>query len=139
MIQFARASFSIHSTETDPDRITEALGLQPTKVGRIGEGRGLGKPRSRHYWGVDGPRLGNTEEDQTGSAALAELVSIMRPAAGKVQNLPADCDAAIWWSADSDSTQGGFVLPAELLSALAELGVPLFGTIYVESDDEPDA
>lgn len=40
----------------------------------------------------------------------------------------------IWWSADSDSSQGGFVLPVELAVQIAALGVDLYGTVFVEPE-----
>ncbi len=58
-----------------------------------------------------------------------------RPATGRIQALPADCEARIWWSTDSDSGQGGFVLPADLSAQIAELGVDLYATVYLEDDD----
>lgn len=42
---------------------------------------------------------------------------------------PADCEAKIRWSADSDSAQGGFVLPTEAIAGIAALGVDLFATV----------
>ncbi|SDZ32666.1 DUF4279 domain-containing protein [Herbiconiux ginsengi] len=138
MIQWGRATFSVNSTATTPERISEILGLIPTTVAHAGSERRLGKPRSHHHWSIDGPRAENTATDQTGKAALAELVSLISPVAENIQNLPADCDVAIWWSADSDSTQGGFVLPAELLRAIAALGVDVYATVYLESDGAHD-
>ena len=51
--------------------------------------------------------------------------------------LPADCETCIWWTADSDSTQGGFVLPVELMAQLAALGVDLYTRVNL--DDRTDA
>jgi hypothetical protein len=37
---------------------------------------------------------------------------------------------------DSDSTQGGFVLPVDLTDKLSELGVDVYATVYLDDSDE---
>ncbi|WP_223622937.1 hypothetical protein [Microbacterium sp. EST19A] len=56
----------------------------------------------------------------------ADVLSALRPA----------CDTVISWYGSSDSSQGGFVMDAELLAGLAALGCVLVGTTYL-SDEEP--
>ena len=139
MIQSDRATFSVHSSETDPALITRVLGVEPTRVVLAGTRRESGKPRPDNHWVVDGPWRSNTEADQTGTGALRDLLARLGPAAGNLQKLPKDCDARIWWSANSDSTQGGFVLPADLSYAIAELGIDVYVTVYLGADDYGDA
>lgn len=136
MIQSGRATFSVQSTETDPDQITRLLGVEPTAIVLAGTGRPSGRAHQVNQWKIDTPWLGNTNADQTGTSALRELMTLLRPAAGKVHELPADCDTRIWWSADSDSTQGGFVLPADLSRTIGKLGVDVYATVYLDRDDE---
>jgi len=38
------------------------------------------------------------------------------------------------WSADSDSVQGGFVLPADVAHQIAMLGVDVYATVYLEDE-----
>ncbi len=70
-----------------------------------------------------------SDDPEDGQRSLRELVARLVPKAAEVRALAAELDAAIRWSAHSDSTQGGFVLNAELLAGIAALGVPLFGTV----------
>lgn len=77
----------------------------------------------------------NDENDQTGTGALRQILDRIQPAEGRVAQLPADCEARIWWSAYSDSLQGGFVLPSELTRRIAALGVDLFVTAYLDEEE----
>ena len=81
---------------------------------------------------MDVERRFNTEADETGTRALSDLVTAARSGIGRFPLLPRDCSARIWWSADSDSTQGGFVIPAELAADIAALGIDVFATVYLE-------
>ncbi len=89
-------------------------------------------------WLLEVKTLANTEEDQTGTRALRNLLDRCIPAAGHVGELPADCEVRIWWSADSDSVQGGFVLPARLTGQIAELGVDVCATVYLDEDHDAE-
>lgn len=126
------------SVETDPDLVTQHLGLSPTTVSRKGEVSRSGRIREHHTWAVDAGALSDDDEDQTGTAALTTLLERCRAAFGRVGTLPADCHARIVWSADSDSAQGGFVLTAALAAQIDALGVDLYGTVYLGDGAERD-
>ena len=81
---------------------------------------------------MDVERRFNTEADETGTRALSDLVTAARSGIGRFPLLPTDCSPRIWWSADSDSTQGGFVIPAELAANIAALGIDVYATVYLE-------
>lgn len=117
------------SVETDPDLVTQHLGLLATIVIRKGEVSRSGRVRGHHIWAVDAGPLSNDEEDRTGTAALMTLLERCRAAFGRVGTLPADCHARIVWSADSDSAQGGFVLTAAVAAQIAALGVDVYGAV----------
>lgn len=90
--------------------------------------------RDHHVWSLDVESVDNTEEDQTGTGALRELLRRASGAFGRVPNLPSDCGTRVWWSADSDSSQCGFVLPVDLVHQISALGVDVYATVYL--DDE---
>jgi hypothetical protein len=136
MIQSGLATFVVTSTETEPELVSKILGLTPTTVEPAGTPRESGRTGAQNQWVIDGSRVENSETDQTGTGALAQLISYIRAAAGKVQDLPADCDVRIWWSAHSDSSQGGFVIPAELSRGIAELGIDLNATVYLDAETD---
>lgn len=135
MIQSGLASFVVHSVATDPDVVTELLGIVPTEIVRRGTVLRSGRVREHHHWDVAVDFVYNDENDQTGTGALRQLLERLRPAEGRVAELPADCEARIWWSAYSDSVQGGFVLKSELTARIAALGVDLFATAYLDEEE----
>jgi len=132
MIQSGRASLTVVSNETDPARISEILGLLPTSIEGRGSVRRSGRTLDHNVWTLDIGRSANTDKDEAGTGALHSLLSVARPAAGNFPLLPADCDAKIWWSADSDSSQGGFVISADLATNIAALGIDVYATVYLE-------
>lgn len=126
------------SVETDPDLVTQHLGLSPTTVNHKGDVSRSGRVRRHHTWAVDAGPLSNDEDDQTGTAALTTLLERCRAARGRVGTLPADCRARIMWPADADFAQGGFVLTAAVAAQIAALGVDLYGTMYLGDGAERD-
>ena len=99
----------------------------------------LGLPPLEHnVWTFDLGRTSNPDGDQTGTRALQDLVNHARPAIGRFPLLPADCDARIRWSADSDSTQGGFVISTGLAANILELGVDVYATVYLEDSNSAE-
>lgn len=141
MIQSGTATFSVQSTETSPEHVTALLGVEPTRVQLVGTQNRSGRVRQVNQWAVHVGEMVNTAADQTGTGALRELLVLLRPAAGKVHQLPEDCHARISWTAYSDSPQGGFVLRADTSRAIADLGVDVFATTYLDDGDgaRPDA
>lgn len=138
MIESGRASFVVSSMDTEPEAISRALGLDPTEVTLKGSVLRSGRVREHHTWSISVDDLANTEEDQTGTRSLRQLLRNTRDAAGKVSGLPDDCEARIWWFGTSGSSQGGFVLPVELAEQIAALGVDLFATVYLDDGSATD-
>ena len=136
MIRTGRASLVVTSTDTEAANISEILALGPTEVLEKGTVLRSGRVREVHVWSLDVASLDNTGGDQTGTRALRELLLRASPAFGRVGNLPNDCETRVWWSADSDSSQGGFVLPADLIHQISALGVDVFATVYLYDDDD---
>jgi len=136
MIRSGRASLVVLSTGTDPVTISETLALAPTKVEPKGAVLRSGRVREHHVWSLDVETLDN-DGDLTGTRALRELLACARRAFGRIGKLPTDCDARVWWSADSDSTQGGFVLPIDLVDEISALGVDVYATVYLDDDTPP--
>jgi hypothetical protein len=149
MIRGNRASFSVYSDTKTVNEISVMLGLEPTRSGDKGDltpagraGRDLAPERLRYqqtHWSlsvVNEP----SEEDQTGFSSLRELMAMLQPSSQVLAELRQGGETRLWWSGDSDSTQGGFVLEADLISYLAKLGCDVFGTAYLaENDEDEDA
>lgn len=138
MIQSGLATLTVLSITTTPETISSILGIESTRVVLKDTVLRSGWVQKTHVWSIDSGRMDNTPDDRTGTGALRWLLERCRPAAECVALLPDDCQTRIWWSADSDSTQGGFVLPVELAAEVAALGVDVYTTIHLEDPCEDD-
>ena len=148
MIRGNRASLSVHSDTKKVAEISAILGLTPTDWGDKGDltpagraGRNYAQELLTHqrtFWSftesVDDP----SADDQTGFSALRALAVRLEPNARALMELRQGGETRIWWSGDSDSTQGGFVLEADLIRHLSKLGCDVFGTAFLVANDEDE-
>lgn len=142
MVIVGKASLSIKSLTHSAAAVTQILGIEPTGIGELGEPFGRertgadGAPRRRERthstWVLEAPDP--DPDDSTGFASVESLVSILQARTEALARLRANYYIEIWWNGYSDSTQAGFLLPAELLMALGTLGCDFHGTVYL---DEP--
>jgi hypothetical protein len=131
MIVSSRATLGVYSDTVTAAEVTAVLGIEPT---RFSERAGSTKPRS--HWTLEVPSV--DPDDDGGFEAVALLVELLRDRADALAALRPACETIIWWSGDSDGTQGGFVIPASLLADLAVLGCDLYGTAFLAETDPPD-
>jgi hypothetical protein len=145
VIRENRASFTIRSERLSAAEISAALQLEPSEAADIGDPivvrPGDPRPRpNRHpettFWCLDAPHDEGDTDDPTGTAALRALVDVLLPRKTALTALGADCTSTIWWSGDSDSTQGGFVLAWELMRDLGALGCDVYGTAFLTEDED---
>lgn len=145
MIRGNRASFDVYSDTKTVNQISTMLGLEPTRAGDKGDltpagraGRDLAPEHLRYQrtrWSLTVASEPG-EEDQTGLSSLRELVSRLQPRSHVLAELRQGGETRLWWSGDSDSTQGGFVLEMDLIRSLAELGCDVFGTAFLTDDED---
>jgi hypothetical protein len=141
MIVSSLCSLSVYSDTRTASEITEVLGVEPTRANEKGDptpagltGRDLEERylvHQRSQWTYDADQSMIDPRDRTGFGSLRVLVDIFKDRAAALASLRPDCETIIRWSDDSDSSQGGFVLPADLIADLAILGCDLFGTAYL--------
>ena len=129
MITSDRASLSIFSATHPASAVSAALGLKPTQVYERGDrfGRGLTRPTSG--WILHAP------EDPDSDTQLDVLVRMLRGRAPALATLREHYDTQIGYTGFSDSENGSFALSAETISALAELGCGLLGTVILEPSE----
>ncbi|MEV8239165.1 DUF4279 domain-containing protein [Microbacterium testaceum] len=149
MIRGNRASLSIHSDTKTVAEISEMLGLAPDAWGDKGDLTPAGRARRNHaperlthqrtYWSLTERDHEPGPGNQTGFSALRALVARLEPNAQALMELRRGGETTLWWSGDSDSTQGGFVLEVDLIRCLSTLGCDLFGTAFLAEDDEIEA
>lgn len=122
MIQSGLASFTVLSVTTTQKKISRILGIETTRVVLKDTVLRSGLVQKTNVWSIgSGPR-DNTPEDRTGTGALRWLLGRCRPAAGRVELLPDDCQTRIWRTANSD----------------VALGVDVYITINLEDPCEDD-
>jgi hypothetical protein len=148
MIQGNRASLTIRSETKTVAEISAMLGLEPTDWGDIGDltpagraGRNYAPERLTHqrtFWSLTESVDEPSADDQTGFSALRALVVRLEPNAQALMELRQGGETTLWWSGDSDSPQGGFVLEADLIRCLSKLGCDVFGTAFLAEDDEEE-
>jgi hypothetical protein len=140
-----RSTLSIYSDSLTVAEISAALGIDPHDSADRGEptraaraGRVLASEYITHqraHWSFDADPSLVDPLDETGFGSLRVLLTVFRERANALQSLRRECDTVIWWSGDSDSGQGGFVLTADVLSDLARLGCDLYGTTFLNDVD----
>ncbi|MDF2993370.1 MAG: hypothetical protein K0S37_3884 [Microbacterium sp.] len=145
MIRDNRASLSVFSDTKTVGEISALVGMQPDRWGERGDltpagraGRSYSPERltyERTFWSLTETVYDPGADDQTGFSALRALVRKLEPRAEALAELRHDGETVLRWSGDSDSTQGGFVLEADLIRGLATLGCSLYGIAYLEEDE----
>jgi hypothetical protein len=149
MVVDSSASLAIYSDTHTAAEVTSTLGIEPTTGGEIGDAKhpprigGDGTPARQFFynqatWIFDIPE-GQDSDDESGFASVRQLVDAFRDKSQELAQLRINYRTVIWWSGQSDSFQGGFVIPADLLSDLGALGCDLFGTVYTGEGDDPES
>ena len=144
MITHSKASLSIYSdthTHTAAE-VTRALGIEPTRSAEKGDPRGKARldasenPAKRYYfkhsfWDFQ------VDDEPDGTSSVLRLAEALSGKADVLAQLRQNYRTSIWFYGSSDSTQAGFVYPAEVLAALAPLGCDLHFDIYLD-ERHPD-
>lgn len=146
MIRDNRASLSIHSDTKTVAEISALLRLEPSDWGDKGDLTPAGRAgrnyapelltHQRTFWSLTESVDEPSADDRTGFSALRALAARLEPRAQALMELRQGGETTLWWSGDSDSTQGGFVLEADLIRYLSTLGCDVFGTAFLAEDDE---
>lgn len=134
------AALIVQSEEHPVDRVTAVLGLEPTRTrarGEVVSARRSVILAQHHVWVHRVERAEVPDDDRTGMGALTLLVQRLAPAAERLASLRPDYRTIIDWGGFSDSSEGGFVMPADLAAALGSLGCDLYGTAYLDAGDTP--
>lgn len=133
----ARANFRIVGETIDLDRITQVLGLIPSRVQRRGELVGRGTSiRSESSW-----HLSSTLEESAPLADhLLQLVVTLEPRAAALPLATRDAQIASLFCFYEARAGFGSVLtlPPELLGRISALGVPLQIDVYPLDEAESE-
>jgi hypothetical protein len=117
--------------------VTTALGLQPDVTGRIGE-HIAGSPRYAIYQSNVWVYRYTEMDDLTFSQQLLEFITRLEDRADAVRHLVArpGVTAELFLGFSSGNGQGGFTLPASLLTRVVALGLDLTLDLYPPTADK---
>jgi hypothetical protein len=124
------ASLVIQSRTEPAGPLTAALGLTPSRVSEIGR-----RPHSNWIYETE-VAIPPEDPESNRFASVRELLARIAPIGPQLRTLRPRYEYRIDWGGFSDSTQGGFVLPADVLAGLAALDCDLWGTVYLDERDE---
>ncbi|MDR6867946.1 hypothetical protein J2Y69_002554 [Microbacterium resistens] len=135
------ATLSIYSDHLTAAQITDVLGIPPTRTHERGDptyAARSGRPHlAKHLtypqaqWHLNSP----VAEGFGAFGSLRALLDSVKPQATRIRDLRPSCETIIWWHGSSDSSQGGFAMPANVISDLAAIGCDLYGTTYLAEED----
>ncbi|HEU4850148.1 MAG TPA: DUF4279 domain-containing protein [Terrimesophilobacter sp.] len=140
MITESTASLVVVSEELPPERVTQVLGIEPSRTIRKGEPRSAKHPEvisKDNRWILDIERSDVPTGDQTGFGSVAILVDRLLPYTALLTSLRPQCETVVTWGGFSNSSEGGFVIPLRVLAGLAALECDSYGTAYLADDGEP--
>lgn len=135
------ASLIISSRDKSLNHLTELLGIEPTSHWERGDAHVLRRPgfpdeyrpRVNSNWSI---HVHDDEfehpDDETGLASLRRLADILAGKGAILESLRSEFEPTIHWTGDSDSTQGGFYMPIDLIRDLGSLGCDLLMTVNNE-------
>jgi hypothetical protein len=134
LVRVNRASLSIKSRDLDAASITARIGIEPT---RSPEARSDFDSARHSRWILHHYDEGSAE-DRTGFASLRALLASLVPVNEALVALrdSGTCELVLWWTADSGSEQGSFLLPVDVIDGLALLGLDMNGTVNLSGEDE---
>jgi len=133
----AHLSFRIVDTSLDPDRVSDALSIAPTRFGRRGEpiSKRVPKPRAKGFWILDSAQ--ELARSEPFNAHAIWLLDRLEPVAAAIQRLAqenevVDLSAGIF----TDSQHGGPLIDASVLRRLGALDLTLCLDLYPDIFDD---
>ena len=120
--------------DLDPEGVTRALGIAPSRVRRHGEPRveGSRSTWSGNMWALDILPPGRDDWSSL-EDALGALLNIFGPIRNQIQAYIPTNQTYIWCGHFTSSFDGGPTLSPALLKSLGDLGIQLFLDTYCET------
>lgn len=109
--------------------VSASTGLVPTRLTEAGDEPLRGSVRAYSVWQIG---VESDVEDESGFGSMRTLLAAILPAAEALRALQETYEVRVDWGGSSDSSQGGFVLEPDVARGLADLGLPVYGTAYLD-------
>ena len=130
-------SFRVVDAELDPQRVSDALGLLPTRSGRRGEmiSARVQKPRAKGFWILDSAQ--DVARSESFDSHVTWLLDRLEPVAERIQGLASEHEVVdLWAGIYTGKDHGGPVVGATALRRVANLGLALCLDVYAEILDD---
>jgi hypothetical protein len=131
MADFYMVEFRISGKDLSPAEITEAMGIQPTRVLQVGERRTASSSFDQATWSYAGAA---GEEWTSLEVGLNSLMRELFPKRDLISGFAKRFDACWWCGHFQDSFDGGPRLSPDLLRELADFGIPVALSNYRSAD-----
>jgi hypothetical protein len=137
-----KAKFWLRGRRLEPDVVTHALGIEPSKAARRGEPR-TRNPRYRHRtgaWFLESDVLSPADDHLDDH--LRWLLDQLEPRAQQLRDVVAEQEldvVSFWCVVSMEAPNVDFELPPETIGRVAALGATLRLDIYAPDDLEPYA
>jgi hypothetical protein len=130
--KWSLVSIGVYGDSFEPDRITELLGLTPTRFGRKGEARSSPRgnvnlpPRKNSFWLFTSPLPDHTPLQEH----LLWIIDQVEPKQEVLRELANEYKVQFICGFSSENGQGGCTFDSALLNRLSSFGIPLVLDLY---------
>ncbi len=123
-------SFRVLSEKLPPDRITEILGVEPTKFREIDKQSKYKHETEFHYWSFSTKDVLESNKNEEHIQFVVDKLSGKEKELSTLRENRCSTDIYCFWQ--STGSQGGPVLEVSLMSSLVSLGLSIAWDIYCE-------
>ena len=136
------ATFQLRGSRLDPDVVTRAIGIEPSRANKRGEPRANNPERTHRtgIWSLKSDEVLSRADDHLDDH-LRWLLDQLEPRARELRDVIAEqeLDAQFWCAVFMEALNCDFALPPETIGRMAALGATLRLDIYAPENLEPEA
>lgn len=131
--------FRIHGKDLQVSSVTEALGLAPSLVRKVGEQRGETTKWEEAMWSYNGfPEAHGSRPWKSLEEGLSFVLENLWPLRNKIDAYKQRCQLVFWCGHFQSAANGGPTLSPAILKRLGDFGVALFIDNYFCEDEDKD-
>jgi hypothetical protein len=126
---WSKGSLLIRSAETPADSITAHIGIEPTRVNRVGAAASESRRSARsgnNAWCYESP----AGYDETAETQALALLEVFEPVRDRIASLPSDCEVEVWLGLTAAGLGRLHVLDYGTVKRIADLGASLVIDFY---------
>lgn len=129
--------FRIYGRTLNTSDVTEALGLEPSLLRKLGDRKSQTTQWEEAMWGYNGyPQDQGSKQWNTLEEGLTFILEKLWPIKDKLDGFKLNCQLVLWCGYFQSGLNGQSVLSPSVLKRLGEFGVELFIDTYLSDEDE---